>query len=123
MRGLELRDVIIATRMITEMDIKEDLKNIVVAAYAFNAQEHEEDEKEAFRLRFGIDLWWILLSGASKKRIESDLFSFIGSLIAAEPEDVSKMKVQDLVLSFKEKVDMKEFVTFFKNAVQSMMQN
>lgn len=123
MRGLELRDVIIATRMITEMDIKEDLKNIVVAASAFNAQEHEKDEKEAFKLRFGIDLWWILLSGASKKRIESDLFSFIGSLIEAEPEDVAKMKVQDLVLSFKEKVDMKEFVAFFKNAVQSMMQN
>jgi hypothetical protein len=123
MRKLELRDVIAATRLITAMDIKEEFKSLAVKLNDFNKKKHSEAELDASRMSFGIDMWWIILSGASKKRIESDLYALISSLIDVPAEDVPKMAPDELISTFKEKVEVKEFANFFKRALQSMMQS
>lgn len=123
MRKLELRDVIAATRLITAMDIKEDFKSLAVELNNFNKKEHSELELDDSRMRFGIDIMWIILSGASKKRIESDLYALISSIIDVPAERVPKMGPEELISAFKEKVEVEEFINFFKRALQSMMQN
>ena len=121
MRKLELRDVVAMTRLITSMDIKEDFKTLAVGLNNFNKEEHSEAELDEAKMRFGIDAWWIILSGASKKRIESDLYALISSVIDVPAEEIPKMSPEGLISAFKEKVEVEEFANFIKRALQSML--
>lgn len=123
MRGLELRDIVSMSRMIAEMDIKEDIKKTVMDLYEFNQKKHSEAEAEAAKMRFGVDIIWIIMAGASKKRIESQLYEFISSVIDVPANEVSKMNPDALLQMIKENVEVKEFTNFFKSAVRSMMQS
>ena len=123
MRGLELRDVVAMSRMIAEMDIKEDVKKTVVDLYDFNQKKHSEAESKAAQVRFGVDILWIIMAGASKKRIESQLYEFIATVIDVPATEVAKMSPDVLLTTIKENVEVKEFTNFFKSAVRSMMQS
>ena len=123
MRGLELRDIVAMSRMIADMDIKEDVKKTVMDLYEFNQKKHSDAETEAAKMRFGVDIMWIIMAGASKKRIESQLYEFISSIIDVPANEVSKMSPDALITTIKENVEVKEFTNFFKSAVRSMMQN
>ena len=110
MRKLELRDVIAMTRLITAMDIKEDFKTLAVGLNNFNKENHSEAELDEGRMSFGIDALWIILSGASKKRIESQLYEFISSVIDVPANEVSKMNPDALLHMIKENVEVKELM-------------
>lgn len=109
-RKLLLKDVGAMALIISKMDIKDDVTNIV------SGLKDGKRSQEAV----GVDLIFTLINGASKKGVLDDLYNFIGSVIELPGKEAAELPVDELIAKLKEVADVESWTHFFKSAAQSM---
>lgn len=87
MRNLTTKDVFAMSRIITKMDIKDELRKLA------------ENSGGQARLDVGIDIFMVLLTRASSKAVENDIYEFLGSVLETTPEAVADMNPNALIES------------------------
>lgn len=86
MRKMVTRDIFTMSRLITKLDIKDDLKGII------------QSKPDADKLDLGIDMILSIMAKVSNKAIEKEIYEFLGSILerpAAEIEEGDPLEIID----------------------------
>lgn len=102
---LSTKNVIMASRYIKNLGIKEELKAITAA-----------ENKDAAAI--GEEIVWLLFDRMTEENNEKLLYDLIGGILNITPEEVETADFLDLVKRIKSEVNFKEWLNFFKSAVQ-----
>lgn len=106
MRELLTIDVVNMSKIISKMDIKKDIKELVPEIRA---------EKRELA---GVDLIFMLINGAAKAGVDKELYNFIAEIIGEPADKIARMPFNNLVDKIKEVADPESWASFFKQAAR-----
>ena len=101
MRKLITRDVFTMSRLITKMDVKEELRQIAT-----------RDEK-ATTLDLGLDLVLTVLSKISDKSVEKELYVFMADVLERTPEEIENGDPLEIIDSITKDNGVQQWKDFF----------
>ena len=114
MRGLETRDVFALVRLIDEVGIKDELKELVMS---------KDKIEDITQESFGYDLIWTLISGASKKNAEEALYEFFAGIMEIDKEEIRHMEPTQFIESVIKIADVEKWKNFFTYVAKQMKSN
>lgn len=107
MRKLNTSDVFAFTRLVKEIGLKEEIKNIT-------AKVAEETDVKAL----GIDIIFTLIEKFSEVNSENALYEFLSRPLEISEEEVGTMDLFDLVEKIMQIADVEKWKTFLKLAIR-----
>ena len=107
MRKLNTSDVFACTRLVKEIGLKEEIKNIT-------AKVSEETDVKAL----GIDIIFTLIEKFSEVNSENALYEFLSRPLEISKEEVGTMDLFDLVEKIMQIADVEKWKTFLKLAIR-----
>lgn len=107
MRKLNTSDVFAFTRMIKEIGLKEEIKEI-----ASKATKEEDVSK------LGLDMIFTLIEKFSEANSENALYEFLSRPLEVTKEEVGTMDLFDLVEKIMQIADVEKWKTFLKLAIR-----
>lgn len=107
MRKLNTSDVFAFTRLVKEIGLKEEIKNITAKAT------EEKDVKE-----LGLDIIFTLIEKFSEVNSENALYEFLSRPLEISKEEVGTMDLFDLVDKVMQMADVEKWKTFLKLAIR-----
>ncbi|WP_042401694.1 MULTISPECIES: hypothetical protein [Clostridium] len=107
MRKLNTSDVFAFTRLVKEIGLKEEIKNIT-------AKVAEETDVKAL----GIDIIFTLIEKFSEVNSENALYEFLSRPLEISKEEVGTMDLFDLVEKIMQIADVEKWKTFLKLAIR-----
>ena len=107
MRKLNTSDVFAFTRLVKEIGLKEEIKNIT-------AKVAEETDVKAL----GIDIIFTLIEKFSEVNSENALYEFLSRPLEVTKEEVATMDLFDLVEKIMNMADVEKWKTFLKLAIR-----
>lgn len=107
MRKLNTSDVFAFTRLVKEIGLKEEIKNIT-------AKVAEETDIKAL----GIDIIFTLIEKFSEVNSENALYEFLSRPLEIPKEEVGTMDLFDLVEKIMQIADVEKWKTFLKLAIR-----
>ncbi len=107
MRKLNTSDVFAFTRLVKEIGLKEEIKNITAKAT------EEKDVKE-----LGLDIIFTLIEKFSEVNSENALYEFLSRPLEISKEEVGTMDLFDLVDKVMQIADVEKWKTFLKLAIR-----
>lgn len=114
MRSLETQDVFAFVRMIDEVGIKDQLKEVVLS---------KDSIADITAESFGYDLIFALIEGASKKKAEESIYEFFGNLMEVDKDDIRHMDPTEFFQKALEVADVEKWKNFFISVSKSMKLN
>lgn len=112
MRGLEFQDMFSMARILSKTELNKEIENLVK-----KVQNGEKIDTEAV----GIEFILTVLSKASTREVEKEIYSFLADVFEMQIDDIRHMKPKKLVETFKE-ADAAEWKDFFISAVRLIRQ-
>ena len=112
MRGLEFRDIFSMARIFTKVELDKEIEKM-----AEKVKNGEDLKTEAVGIRFITTI----LSKASTKEVEKEIYQFLGDVFEVDPEELSHMKPKQIKALFKD-ADIGEWKDFFMDVVQFVRQ-
>ena len=112
MRGLEFRDIFSMARIFTKVELDKEIE-----AMSEKIRNGEKLNTEAV----GIKFISTVLSKASTKEVENEIYAFLGDVFEIEPDELKHMKPKQVKELFKE-ADLEEWKDFFTDVVQFIRQ-
>lgn len=106
MRKLNTSDVFAFTRLVKEIGLKEEIKNIT-------AKVAEETDVKVL----GIDIIFTLIEKFSEVNSENALYEFLSRPLEISKEEVGTMDLFDLVEKIMQIADVEKWKTFLKLAI------
>lgn len=107
MRKLNTSDVFAFIRLVKEIGLKEEIKNIT-------AKVAEETDVKAL----GIDIIFTLIEKFSEVNSENALYEFLSRPLEISKEEVGTMDLFDLVEKIMQIADVEKWKTFLKLAIR-----
>lgn len=107
MRKLNTSDVFAFTRLVKEIGLKEEVKNITAKAAG------ETDVKA-----LGLDIIFTLIEKFSEVNSENALYEFLSRPLEISKEEVGTMDLFDLVEQVMQIADVEKWKTFLKLAIR-----
>lgn len=107
MRKLNTSDVFAFTRLVKEIGLKEEIKNITTKAA-------EETDVKAL----GLDIIFTLIEKFSEVNSENALYEFLSRPLEISEEEVGTMDLFDLVEKIMQIADVEKWKTFLKLAIR-----
>lgn len=107
MRKLNTSDVFAFTRLVKEIGLKEEIKNITTKAA-------EETDVKAL----GLDIIFTLIEKFSEVNSENALYEFLSRPLEISKEEVGTMDLFDLVEKIMQIADVEKWKTFLKLAIR-----
>lgn len=101
MRQLITRDVFTMSRLITKMNIKEELRQIATR------------DESATKLDLGIDLVLTILSKVSDKAVEHEIYVFIADVMGRTPEQIESGDPLEIIDSITKDNGVQQWKDFF----------
>lgn len=126
MRNLNTSDVFEFARMIKDLGLKEEIKEISVKATAalnnqsLKTQENEEAGSEQTNMleNVGMDMFLGLLEKLTEKKSESAFYKFLSGPFEIEPEAVGKLDPLELIEGLTKMADVQRWKGFLKLAIR-----
>lgn len=107
MRKLNTSDVFAFTRLVKEIGLKEEIKNITTKVA-------EETDVKAL----GLDIIFTLIEKFSEVNSENALYEFLSRPLEISKEEVGTMDLFDLVEKIMQIADVEKWKTFLKLAIR-----
>ena len=101
MRQLVTRDIFTMSRLITKMDIKDELRQIAT-----------RDEK-ATTLDLGLDLVLTVLSKVSDKSVEKEIYVFVADVMGRTPDEIENGDPIEIIETLKSDDGGQQWRDFF----------
>lgn len=98
MRNLTTHDLIMATRVVKQLKITDEIQRIAKAA--------KEIKTLAQQKQFGIDLFFTVLGNLGSEEAERSLYDFLAGPFECEPEEIRNADVLDTAEKIKELVEI-----------------
>lgn len=111
MRSLETGDVFAFVRLIDEVGIKDQLKNLILS---------KDDIENLTAESFGYDLLFALIDGASQKKAEEAIYEFFAPIMETDKESIRHMDPVDFMESIMKMADVEKWKNFFTSAAKLM---
>lgn len=108
MRGLEFQDIFSMARIISKTELNKDIEALVK-----RSQNGEKLDTEAV----GIEFVMTVLSKASTREVEKEIYSFLADVFEVKVDDLRHMKPAKVLDLFKE-ADAAEWKDFFINVAR-----
>ncbi len=114
MRSLETHDVFAFVRMLDEVGIKDQLKELIMS---------KDDIQDLTAESFGYDLLFTILEGASRKNAEEAIYEFFAPIMEKEKDEIRHMDPIDFLEAIMKMADMEKWKSFFTSVAKSMKLN
>lgn len=114
MRSLETQDVFAFVRMIDEVGIKDQLKELVMS---------KDNIADITAESFGYDLIFALIEGASKKNAEESIYEFFAGIMEIDKEEIRHMEPTQFIESVIKIADVEKWKNFFTYVAKQMKSN
>lgn len=114
MRSLETHDVFAFVRMIDEVGIKDQLKELVMS---------KDNIADITAESFGYDLIFALIEGASKKNAEESIYEFFAGIMEIDKEEIRHMEPTQFIESVIKIADVEKWKNFFTYVAKQMKSN
>jgi hypothetical protein len=111
MRNLQTQDIFAFVRMIDEVGIKDQLKELVMS---------KDNIAELTAESFGYDLLFTLLEGASKKKAEESIYEFFSNIMECPKDDIRQMEPTEFLENVLKIADVEKWKSFFTSAAKLM---
>ena len=108
MRKLNTSDIFQLTRLIKQIGLKEEIKEV-----ASKSSEMLEDP-----MSLGFELIFTLIEKFSEKQSEKALYEFLAGPLEITAAEVEKMELFELIEQLKEVADIAKWASFLKLAVR-----
>lgn len=116
MRNLQTRDMFNAVRLIKNLNLKEDIRGIILNAA--NKEDSSEDKND--NMNIGVDLLFVILDKACEKNTEEKVYEFLAGPFECTSEQVASLDPIDLFENLKNVANIERWKTFLSKAVQLM---
>ena len=111
MRSLQTQDVFAFVRLIHEVGIKDELKELILS---------KDSIKDLTQESFGYDLIFTLVSGASKKKAEEMLYEFFANILETDKETIRTMDPTEFLEQAIKAADPEKWKNFFSSVAKLM---
>jgi hypothetical protein len=111
MRSLQTQDVFAFVRLIDEVGIKDELKELILS---------KDSIKDLTQESFGYDLIFTLVSGASKKKAEEMLYEFFANILETDKETIRTMDPTEFLEQAIKAADPEKWKNFFSSVAKLM---
>lgn len=111
MRSLQTQDVFAFVRLIDEVGIKDELKELILS---------KDSVKDLTQESFGYDLIFTLVSGASKKKAEEMLYEFFANILETDKEAIRTMDPTEFLEQAIKAADPEKWKNFFSSVAKLM---
>lgn len=111
MRSLQTQDVFAFVRLIDEVGIKDELKELILS---------KDSIKDLTQESFGYDLLFTLISGASKKKSEEMLYEFFANILEVDKETIRTMDPTEFLEKAIKAADPEKWKNFFGSVAKLM---
>lgn len=111
MRSLQTQDVFAFVRLIDEVGIKDELKELILS---------KDSIKDITQESFGYDLLFTLVSGASKKKAEEMLYEFFANILEVDKETIRTMDPTEFLEKAIKAADPEKWKNFFGSVAKLM---
>ena len=111
MRSLQTQDVFAFVRLIDEVGIKDELKELILS---------KDSVKDLTQESFGYDLIFTLISGASKKKAEEMLYEFFANILETDKEKIRTMDPTEFLEQAIKAADPEKWKNFFSSVAKLM---
>lgn len=115
MRNLQTRDLFNAVRLVKEIGIREEIKNI-----ALKVNVSDKDKQKVNIEEIGIELVFSIFDRATEKNIEEKIYEFLAGPFECKSDDVAQMDPVDLLENLTKVADIKKWKDFLLKAAQLM---
>ena len=105
MRTLQLTDVFAAVRLLGEIEMREEVKEIALRA--------DEVKTKSEKTTLGIDLIFGVIEKATTKSAENKIYEFLANIFECAPDEVRTMDPIDLMDKLEEVADFEKWKRFF----------
>lgn len=110
MRKLQTPDIFSFCRLVTEMNVKEDIKKIVTKAANGKSTNQE----------LGFDILFLIFERATQKNTEEKLYEFAAGIFEEDVEIVRTMDPVEFIDKLMEAADPEKWKAFFTRVVALM---
>lgn len=114
MRSLETQDVFAFVRMIDEVGIKDQLKELVMS---------KDNIADITAESFGYDLIFALIEGASKKKAEESIYEFFADIMECTVDDIRHSDPTEFMENIIKIADVEKWKSFFTSVAKLMKLN
>lgn len=111
MRSLQTQDVFAFVRLIDEVGIKDELKELILS---------KDSIKDLTQESFGYDLIFTIISGASKKKAEEMLYEFFANILETDKEAIRTMDPTEFLEQAIKAANPEKWKNFFSSAAKLM---
>ncbi len=111
MRNLETGDVFAFVRLIDEVGIKDQLKNLIMS---------KDSVADLTAESFGYDLIFALIEGASKKKAEDAIYEFFGGIMEVSPDELRHSDPTEFLENILKIADVEKWQNFFTSVARLM---
>jgi len=115
MRSLQTRDLFNAVRLVKEIGIREEIKNV-----ALKVNVNDENKEKINIEEIGIDLIFSIFDRAVEKNVEEKIYEFLAGPFECEVNDIAKMDPLELLERITKVADIKKWKDFLSKAAQLM---
>lgn len=118
MRKLKTTDVFAAARLIATIDIKEDVKRLLLMKKTM--QEVTEEDIEKSIEDKGFELIYILFEKAVQKKSEKEIYNFLSEILEIPSEEVESYEPFELIDYIGETISLENWKSFFLRVAKLM---
>ena len=118
MRNLQTRDMFNAVRLIKNLNLKEDIRGIILNAA--NKEDSCEDKNNKNNMNIGVDLLFVILDKSCEKNTEEKVYEFLSGPFECTSEEVAKLDPIDLIDNLSKVANVEKWKAFLSKAVQLM---
>ena len=111
MRNLQTRDIFAFVRMVDEIGLKDELKNMIMT---------KDNIADLTAESFGYDLIFTILDKASSTKAEASVYEFFGGLFEIDPKECATMDALEFIEKVMEVADVEKWKAFFTSAAKLM---
>lgn len=115
MRNLQTKDIFSGCRLLTEIGIKDEIKNLVLKKKELNVNLNDEE--------IGFEIIFTLFDRAIQARAEQKIYEFLSGLFECTPEEVAEMDPVEWIEGLKQIAEPKKWKDFFGHVVSLIHMN
>lgn len=112
MRQLVTRDIFSMARIITKANLKDEFRRII-----------RESEAGETKMNLGIDLMLGIISSASSKAVENDIYAFLADILESTPDDIANSDPDLLISRLTTDDGSKQWKDFFSKLAKWMQRS
>lgn len=113
MRKLRTSDIFSAARVLTALNVKEDIKKIAL----------ESQGKKKAQDNVGFEVLYTLFERAVEKNSERRIYEFLSGIFEISPEEVEKLPPTECINKALEAADIEEWKAFFTSVASLIRKN